>query len=1036
MQRLGGFLRVWRWNTGEAAAVSVGRTRHFGVGGVLGSAPLVGARWWTGKAAVLASGHRAGSLRPRGEEVTPHRLYSTSVTDPIDLFPVRHIGTNPNERKQMLASLGFTEYDELISNVIPDDIRCDRLNLGRGRGELEAIVELRRIARMNMKAKNHIGMGYYDTITPTVLLRNMLENPQWYTPYTPYQAEIAQGRLEALLVYQTVVSDLTGLPIANASLLDEATAAAEAIAMSFSAIKKHAKAVFVSELCHPQTLAVIQTRMAAVGVTVHVGDHNTFDFEQTPVCAVLVQTPCTDGRLLDLTSLRERVDPKKALLVVGGDLLAMTVTKPPGEFGADVVYGSAQRFGVPVGGGGPHAAFISCRADLVRCLPGRIIGVSRDAQGNKAMRMALQTREQHIRRERASSNICTAQALLAGISGMYSVWHGPAGLQKIANRVHRHALLFARGLKEMGFTVSEEGGYFDTVKVTCSETIADRVVQVAAERKYNLRRLSPTSITVSMDEPTTTANVDALLGIFGEVQGAGRGAVSMSLPLEAGLDDVTSPTEKAIPPSLRRTTAFLTHEVFHAHRSETAMMRYLQSLANKDYGLQDGIIPLGSCTMKLNAAIQMIPILWSEFMYSHPFAPRSQIKGYQRLFDDCESMLADVTGFAGCTLQPNAGSQGELTGLLMIRKYHEDRGDADRKAFLIPASAHGTNPASVVVAGCRVQPVKSNARGDIDVDDLRQLCEKLGPKLAGLVVTYPSTHGVFEESIREICDTVHEHGGLVYMDGANMNAQCGLTSPAAIGADCCHLNLHKTFCIPHGGGGPGLGPVCVNEKLLPYLPGHPSIEAVEDSAAIGAIAAAPYSSAMILPIPWMYLRLMGSHGLREASQCAILHANYLAHELRDVFPTLYTNEKGYVGHEFIIDLRGFKASCGIEAVDVAKRLQDYGIHAPTMSFPVANTLMIEPTESETLQEMQRLVLALKEVRKEIKEIEDGLVERDNNVLKNAPHTMTECISDEWTHPYSREKAAFPIPVLKERKQWPTVKRVDEVYGDRNIRTTI
>ena len=913
-------------------------------------------------------------VAPRALRAQPFQAYRhksvSSLREAVDTFVHRHVGTKKEDQELMLQQLGLNSLDELIDKVVPSDIRLkEQIDIPGGVGEFDALTYLRNIAKKNKIFKSHIGMGYYDTITPPVLQRNVLEAPQWYTPYTPYQAEIAQGRLEGLLNFQTMVSDLTGLPFANASVLDEATAAAEAVGMSF-AKKNQPLDVFVDEMCHPQSIAVIQTKMKLRDINVHVGNHETFDFAATPVAAAVIQYPTTDGRVIDVASVKERIGRKDTLLVVGSDLMALTVLKPPGELGADVVYGSAQRFGVPMGGGGPHAAFLSCTKDLIRSIPGRIIGVSQDAHGKVALRMALQTREQHIKRERASSNICTAQALLACTAGFYAAYHGPIGLTRIASRIHRMAVVLEKGIAGLGYNVNPSGAeYFDTIAIQCcSRHEADKLMAIAYSHNSNLRRLDAETITLSVDEPTTPANLDTLLTIFAEAKG--QSLAPSALDIDEELDDKAM----LFSPKYARTSPFLTHPVFNNYHSETAMLRYLNNLAARDYGLQHGMIPLGSCTMKLNAAVEMIPIVWPEFMYIHPFAPQEQVQGYMQLFREVEEMLCKITGFQGCTLQPNAGSQGELAGLMMIRKYHESRGEPERKVCLIPTSAHGTNPASVVMAGMKVMTLASDKHGYADMNDLKDKLEKLGNTLAGLVVTYPSTHGVFEEDIREMCDLVHQHGGQVYMDGANMNAQCGITSPAAIGADCCHLNLHKTFCIPHGGGGPGMGPVCVAEHLVPFLPTHPIISpVVDDSQSVGTISAAPFSSALILPISWMYIKLMGGNGMALASKLAMLHANYLASRLKDVYPILFTNKKGYCAHEFILDTRDLKERANVEAIDIAKRLQDYGFHAPTMSFPVPNTLMIEPTESETLPELERFIRAMRSIKEEIDEIEEGQI---------------------------------------------------------------
>uniref|UniRef100_A0A6U3D4T8 Glycine cleavage system P protein n=1 Tax=Paramoeba aestuarina TaxID=180227 RepID=A0A6U3D4T8_9EUKA len=956
----------------------------------------------------------------------------------------------------MCDEIGVASVEQLISKAIPDDIRYDiRPYVSRVKGETETLQELFSIARQNEVFKNFIGMGYHDSHIPPVLIRNVLQSPQWYTPYTPYQPEISQGRLETLMNYQTMISDLTGLPFSNASLLDEATAAGEALSMSLH--QKHSSHdVFVSELCHPQTISVVQTRMGALGVHVHIGDHNTFDFTNNPVRAALVQYPATDGSISDFRELREKLTQTKSLLICGTDLLSLTLLTPPGEFGADIAYGCSQRFGLPLGGGGPHAAYLACSQDLIRVLPGRIIGRSLDSRGKPALRMALQTREQHIRRERATSNICTSQALLATVSGLYACYHGKEGLVSMATHVLKQNFALRTCLRQLGDQIAartfeasphlpvpkgvfevvhNDNNVFDTTQVMCgSEYLADKVIKTAAEHRMNFRRYSKESISITLDETTTMDHLKTLVYVFAEAYTSGDPDADLDLPdIEKIFGDLTN-EEVAYPEPFNRKSDFLSHEVFHLYRTETQMMRYLHHLASKDYGLQTGMIPLGSCTMKLNAAAEMLPMLWRKFGGIHPFAPPEQMQGYRQLFGEMETMLATVTGFAGCTLQPNAGSQGEFTGLMMIRKYHEQRGEPQRNICLIPTSAHGTNPASVATAGMKVASVKCDPGGNVCMADLKEKAEKHQENLAALMITYPSTHGVFEEDIREACDIIHTYGGQVYMDGANMNAQCGLTSPGFIGADMCHLNLHKTFCIPHGGGGPGMGPLCVAAHLIPYLPTH-SIQSpvLYDKLSIGAVSAAPRGSASILPISWMYLKLMGMQGMATASQIAILNANYMAARLKDTFPILYTNKEGYVGHEFILDVRHLKKRAGVEAIDIAKRLQDYGFHAPTLSFPVANTLMIEPTESETLSEIDRFIEAILQINEEVKEIEAGVYSNTDNVLKNAPHVIEECISSEWDKPYPREKAAFPVDSLKTKKFWPSVKRLNEVEGDKHLK---
>jgi glycine dehydrogenase len=877
---------------------------------------------------------------------------------------------------------------------------------------------LRETARKNQVFKSYLGMGYYDTLVPGVIQRNILENPGWYTQYTPYQAEISQGRLEALLNYQTMVEDLTGLPIANASLLDEATAAAEAMHMCAEAAGKAQHAMIVAPDCHPQTIAVVRTRAEALDIEVRVVDPTAADVSFTDVMGVIVQYPNTEGVVRDYAGLAERVHAAKALLVVATDLLALTLLKPPGEFGADVAVGSAQRFGVPLGYGGPHAAFMATRDALKRSMPGRLIGVSKDSAGKTAYRMALQTREQHIRREKATSNICTAQVLLAIMASMYAVYHGPQGLRAIARRVHDLALALAEGARRLGLQVPATP-FFDTVRIDLGARSADAVIAAAAAQRMNLRRLGDHAIGVALDETVTAEDLAALLDVL---------AGGTMAPRVAELAEAVG---AEVPAPFARTSAFLTHPVFQRYHTEHEMLRYIRRLEARDLSLTRSMIPLGSCTMKLNATSEMVPVSWPEFGGLHPFAPVEQAQGYQQMFDELERWLCEVTGFAAISLQPNAGSQGEYAGLLVIRAYHHARGDKHRDVCLIPVSAHGTNPASAVMAGMKVVIVACDERGNIDVADLKAKAEQHAEKLSSLMVTYPSTHGVFEAEIREICNVIHQHGGQVYMDGANMNAQVGLTSPGEIGADVCHLNLHKTFCIPHGGGGPGMGPIGVAKHLAPFLPGHPVIKTGGEQA-IGAVSAAPWGSSSILTIPYVYIALMGGEGLTRATEVAILNANYMAKRLSAYYPVLYSGENGRVAHEFILDLRPFKHEAHIEAEDVAKRLMDYGFHAPTMSFPVAGTLMIEPTESESKAELDRLCEALIRIRAEIREIEEGRMDQTDNPLKNAPHTADAVLATEWSHPYTREQAAFPAPWVRESKFWPAVGRIDNVFGDRNL----
>ncbi len=934
-----------------------------------------------------------------------------------DTFIPRHIGPSVDEVSEMLDHLGYDSLDALIDATVPAAIRMDReLELGPPGTEPQVLAELRSIAAHNQVFRSCIGAGYHDCITPPVIQRNILENPGWYTAYTPYQAEIAQGRLEALLNFQTMVIDLTGLPIANASLLDEATAAAEAMAMAYGNTGSEERNTFlVSPHCHPQTLDVVRTRADARGIEVEVAEVEGADLSR--VFGVLLQYPATDGQVHDLAALSARVREAGALVTVAVDLLSLTVLTPPGEWGADIVVGSSQRFGVPLGYGGPHAAFFATRDEFKRQLPGRIIGVSRDSYGNPALRMALQTREQHIRREKATSNICTAQVLLAVIASMYAVWHGPAGLRRIGRRVHSLAAALAEGLRGMGHEVVHRH-FFDTVRVRPATDVAT-VLDAALAQRINLRRFDDDTVGVALDETTTAGDLADLLAAFND-----------GTPVDFDVATLLDSTEPAYPEALERTSDFLTHPVFNTHDSETEMLRYMRRLESRDLSLTTSMIPLGSCTMKLNATAEMIPITWPEFGRLHPFAPVDQAEGYRILFEQLEAQLAEITGFAAVSLQPNAGSQGEYAGLLAIRRYHQSRGDMERDVCLIPQSAHGTNPASAVMAGMKVVPVKTASNGNIDVDDLRAKAEEHAERLAALMVTYPSTHGVFEESIREVCEIVHRGGGQVYMDGANMNAQVGLCRPGDFGADVCHLNLHKTFCIPHGGGGPGMGPIGVAEHLVPFLPGHPVIPVSGQGS--HAVSAAPWGSASILPISWVYIRLMGSEGLRLASEIAILNANYMAKRLEEHFPVLYRGANGTVAHECIIDTRFLRGLAGVEVEDIAKRLMDFGFHAPTVSFPVAGTLMIEPTESETRAEMDRFCDAMAIIREEAREIELGMLDRTDNPLKQAPHTAAAVTADEWSHGYTRQRAAYPAPWTREHKFWPVVGRVESAYGDRNL----
>jgi glycine dehydrogenase len=936
-----------------------------------------------------------------------------------DSFIPRHVGPSEAEVAEMLALLGYATLDELIDATIPEPIRLRRpLAIHDRRSEHEALAAMRAIARKNRIFRSYLGYGYHDTLTPPVIQRNVLENPGWYTAYTPYQAEISQGRLEALLNFQTMVIDLTGLEIANASLLDEGTAAAEAMFMAFQARGSDEKATFfIDARCHPQTIDVVATRAQARGMRTVVGDAERTEFGPETF-GVLLQYPTTDGALIDYREAAERAHAVNALVVAAADLLALTLVTPPAEWGADVCVGNSQRFGVPLGYGGPHAAFFATRDEFKRMLPGRIIGVSRDATGRPALRMALQTREQHIRREKATSNVCTAQVLLAVMASMYAVWHGAEGLTTIARRIHRHTATLAAGLEQLGHTLASDV-YFDTLCVELAGRPAEEIVAAAAVREINLRADGDTRIIVALDETVTDDDVQELLTIF---------AASDPAPETTGL---AAEMDDRYDERFARTSPFLTHPVFNTHHSETEMLRYMRTLESRDLSLTHSMIPLGSCTMKLNATAEMFPVTWPEFGRLHPFAPLSQAQGYRELFRNLERSLAEITGFDAVSLQPNAGSQGEYAGLLAIRAYHRSRGEDKRTVCLIPQSAHGTNPASAVMAGMTVVVTKTDASGNIDMADLRAKAEANRDNLAALMVTYPSTHGVFEESIREICAVVHEHGGLVYMDGANMNAMVGLCRPADIGADVCHLNLHKTFCIPHGGGGPGMGPIGVVKRLAPFLPGN-AVVATGGEASEGGVSAAPWGSASILPISMMYIDMMGGEGLTMATKVAILNANYMAKRLEEHYPVLYKGQNGMIAHECIIDPRALKASSGVDVEDIAKRLMDYGFHAPTVSFPVAGTLMIEPTESEDKSELDRFCEALIAIREEIREIELGIADRTDNVLKNAPHPMARVVSDSWSHAYGRERAAFPASWTKAHKFWPAVGRVESAYGDRNL----
>jgi glycine dehydrogenase len=934
-------------------------------------------------------------------------------------FHERHIGPSNDDVRAMLRTLGYESMDELLRDTIPENIRFHgEMGIGEGISEKDLLDELRQMAAQNDVHRSFIGMGYHDTVTPPVIQRNILENPNWYTHYTPYQSEISQGRLEALLNFQTMVADLTGMDLANASLLDEGTAAAEAMSMMFSVSRsKTADTFLVSRYCHPQTIAVVGARAAAIDVHIVVGDPAEFQFDDRTFGALL-QYPHSDGAIVDYSDVCDRAHDANALVAVAADLLALTLIESPAELGADVAVGSTQRFGVPLGYGGPHAGYFATRDKYKRKIPGRLIGVSQDANGDTAFRMALQTREQHIRRERATSNICTAQVLLAVMAGAYAVYHGPEGLERIATRVHRMTRTLAEGLSSMGHEIRHDA-YFDTLRVDPAGS-ADSILAAAKDQRVNLRSFDDGSIGISLDEPTTLDEVDLLLEIFARAEHATPEAADVF---------ATTPTEYDGP--LPRTTSYMDHPNFHLYQTETDMMRYLKRLSSKDVSLTDHMIPLGSCTMKLNAAAELMAVSWPSFNGVHPFAPVEQCEGYQNLIDKIEDQLRKITALPAVSVQPNSGAQGEYAGLLAIRSYHDDHGEPERRICLIPESAHGTNAASAVMAGLDVESVATDKHGNIDLDDLRTKAEEHADDLAGLMITYPSTHGVFETDVRAITEAIHDAGGLVYMDGANMNAQVGLCRPGDYGVDVCHLNLHKTFAIPHGGGGPGVGPICAAEHLADYLPGHPIIP-TGGAKTPGPIAAAPWGSASILIISWAYIRLMGDEGLRRASEVAILNANYMAERLEANFPVLFKGVKGRVAHEFIIDLRDFDKDVGVSVDDVAKRLIDFGFHAPTMSWPVAGTMMVEPTESESKAELDRLCEAFEVIRDEIRQIEDGMWDADESPLRYAPHTSADVMADEWDRPYTREQAAFPAEFVRDYKYWPPVRRVDNVYGDRNL----
>ncbi|KAI9013826.1 glycine dehydrogenase [Phycomyces nitens] len=947
------------------------------------------------------------------------------VFAPLDTFAPRHIGPDSTEIQAMLKQVGAKDMEEMLSKTIPSSIRTPKpLAIKDGIPERELLGRLKAIASKNKVYRSYLGQGYTDTVVPNVILRNVMENPAWYTQYTPYQPEIAQGRLESLINFQTMVTDMTGLPIANASLLDEGTAAAEAMLMTWQAARRKKNLFIVDENCHSQTIACLKTRAESFNIEVVTADifNYKFDEHKKELCGVLLQYPNARGTVEDYEALTSAIHGAGGQVAVATDLMALALLKSPGEFGADIALGNAQRFGVPLGFGGPHAAFFACKDEHKRRMPGRLVGVSKDANGKHAYRLALQTREQHIRREKATSNICTAQALLANMSAMYAVYHGPAGIKAIAQRIHNMTAVLAAGIRENGLTVENDGAFFDTLSIKVDSSSS--ILQKALTKNINLRAINGQTVGVTIDETVTQADVADLLEIFTQ---EGAPAVSIDA-LASALPQVNS-----FPLQLQRTSAYLEHPIFNSHHSETEMLRYIHHLQSKDLSLVHSMIPLGSCTMKLNATTEMIPITWAEFGNIHPFAPVDQTDGYRIMLQELEKDLEEITGFDGVSLQPNSGAQGEYAGLRVIRAYHDARGDSHRNVCLIPISAHGTNPASAAMAGMDVVIVKCDEDGNLDMEDLKNKAEKHKDNLSAVMITYPSTFGMFERGVAEACEVIHKYGGQVYMDGANLNAQIGLTKPAEIGADVCHMNLHKTFCIPHGGGGPGMGPIACKSHLAPYLPGHPVITTGGQNA-IGPISAAPFGSASILPISWAYIKLMGGQGLTNSTKAALLNANYMASRLAPHYEILYTNENGMCGHEFIVDIRPF-VDHGVAAIDVAKRLQDFGFHSPTMSWPVTNTLMIEPTESESKVELDRFCDAMITIRKEIQAVLDGEVSKENNVLVNAPHSLETLMADEWNKPYSRESAAYPMPYLREKKFWPSVSRVDDAYGDRNLMCT-
>ena len=949
------------------------------------------------------------SLKPLGELENPSE------------FVARHVGLGPDDEAHMLSVIGAASRRALIDAIVPRSIaRSQGMQLPAPVSEAAALAELKSIAQRNVVAKSFIGQGYYGTHTPGVILRNILENPAWYTAYTPYQAEISQGRMEALVNFQTMVTDLTAMDIANASMLDEATAAAEAMTLALRMASGKSTVFYVDDQVLPQTREVIETRAQPLGIEVRTCTGNEALAHDS--FAVLLQYPGVSGEVRDLRDWVAQYKARGGTVIVAADLLALTLLTPPGEWGADIVVGTTQRFGMPMGAGGPHAAYMACRDAFKRSMPGRLVGVSVDSHGNPAYRLALQTREQHIRREKATSNICTAQVLPAVVASMYAVYHGPEGLKRIAQRVHRYTAVLAQSLQQIGHRLSHTQ-FFDTLEVQLPNAAA--VHERARAHGINLRRAGAGRVGISLDETTTRDDVALLWSLFAQ-----PGVCPMAQPAVPDFDALAARVGLAWPDELVRTSAFMQHPVFDSHHSETGMLRYIRALSDKDLALDRSMIPLGSCTMKLNATSEMIPITWPEFAGVHPFAPAEQLAGYQQLDEQLRAWLCQATGYAGISLQPNAGSQGEYAGLLVIQAYHRARGEGHRNICLIPSSAHGTNPASAQMVGMQVVVTQCDANGNVDMADLKAKCEQHSAHLAAVMITYPSTHGVFETTVKELCALVHQHGGRVYVDGANMNALVGVAAPGEFGGDVSHLNLHKTFCIPHGGGGPGVGPVCVVKDLVPYLPGHATAGVKVNG--VGAVSAAPLGNAAVLPISWMYIRMMGADGLKSATEAAILSANYISKRLAAHFPTLYASEGGHVAHECILDLRHFKDSCGVMAEDVAKRLMDYGFHAPTLSFPVANTLMVEPTESETLEELDRFIDAMIAIREEIRQVENGVWPKDNNPLKNAPHTAASLLSGEWSKPYSREVGAAAGAQSVNTKYWPTVGRVDNVYGDRNL----